>query len=98
MPSAAATSLTASSGRLTMFCGWSTSQSSQSKKSCEAWQPRSQASQDFFDCELFDVDHPQNMVNRPEEAVSEVAAALGITDTVASFYDFRHPPASGLFI
>jgi hypothetical protein len=61
-----------------------------------AWQPRSQASQDLYDCPLFDTDHPGIMTNRPEEAVIEVAAALGISGTTASFYDFRNPPATRL--
>jgi hypothetical protein len=63
-----------------------------------AWQPRDQASQDFFDCPGFDGSHPERVVSRPERAVAEVAAALGITSTAASFYDFRHPPAQALFL
>lgn len=50
-------------------------------------------SQHLIDCTYdFDVN---KIINRPERAVLEVAAALGFSPTV-DFYDFRHPEANGI--
>lgn len=51
------------------------------------------ASQNLIDCTYdFDIN---KIINRPEKAVLEVAAALGFSPSV-DFYDFRHPEANGI--
>lgn len=51
------------------------------------------ASQHLIDCTYdFDIN---KIINRPERAVLEVAAALGFSPSVG-FYDFRYPEANGI--
>lgn len=58
-----------------------------------AWHPRHIAAQRLFDCLGFTSSVP---TGQPEKAVLEVANALSITTTIASFYDFRNPQATGM--
>jgi hypothetical protein len=62
------------------------------------WQPPSEASQDLFDCPTFQGGQPGVIISRPERALGEIAAALGLTNTVTSFYDFRNPQATGALL
>jgi hypothetical protein len=62
------------------------------------WQPPSEASQDLFDCPTFQGGQPGVIISRPERALGEIAVALGLTNTVTSFYDFRNPQAKGALL
>ena len=59
-----------------------------------AYHPPEYATQHLIDCTYtFDVN---KITNRPERAVLEVAAALGLPPPAIDFYDFRHPEANGI--
>jgi hypothetical protein len=63
-----------------------------------AWQPPAQFSPELFDCPGVQVGQPAADISRPERALGEVTSALGLTNTVTSYYDFRNPQASGVFL
>ena len=63
-----------------------------------AGQPPAQSSPELFDCPGVQVGQPAADISRPERALGEVASALGLTNTVTSYYDFRNPQASGVFL
>jgi hypothetical protein len=62
------------------------------------WHPREYASEDLFDCPIFDTEIPGQMIIRLERALLEIANALSITEPTISYYDFRNPQASGIIL
>lgn len=62
-----------------------------------AWHPRTYHVGHLFDCYGYPYNtNPTFMPNRPETAIRELGTALGVTNTVASFYDFGHPAATAI--
>jgi hypothetical protein len=53
----------------------------------------------MLDWPAYDWEHTPGIVpNMPEQAIGELAAALGITEIVTGFYDFRHSGAQWVYL
>jgi hypothetical protein len=61
-----------------------------------AYLPVNQGSEYLYDCRSVSSSQPGNTISRPELAIQQIAAALEITNTSVSFYDFRYPQATGV--
>jgi hypothetical protein len=61
-----------------------------------AYLPVNQGSENLYDCRSVSSSQPGNTISQPELAIQQITAALEITNTSVSFYDFRYPQATGV--